>query len=264
MDEEVQTGISSGESQGGAVEQETTEAGSVPADETTEGTSDATAEKPEISQTKDSANEGEDVDLEGGSGEQTIPYSRFKEVNDRLKEAEQATRLLQKLQEDPDLASEFLRRSGVKSDGPEDPQLVQADKTLKEMGYLKVKEAISMAEDIVERKIAQREFVQKMLDLEKQYDGTGGAPKFIPEKVAEYMDKKGIPDPETAYEVMHKDELADYRAKQKKRGAYSEKGGQPRSTAGEDPDALLKKAKEGGNWEEYLLRAKGLSVPGRG
>jgi len=48
MEEEVQTGISSGESHESAVEQETTEAGSVPADETTEGTSDATAEKPEI------------------------------------------------------------------------------------------------------------------------------------------------------------------------------------------------------------------------
>ncbi|KKL45443.1 hypothetical protein LCGC14_2355660, partial [marine sediment metagenome] len=38
---------------------------------------------------KDVSKSGSSDDDQGGGGEQTIPYPRFKEVNDRLKAAEQ-------------------------------------------------------------------------------------------------------------------------------------------------------------------------------
>lgn len=248
MDDQVQAGSSAAE---GSVEpvESTTETGSAPVEQTTTGT----AEKPEITQ-KDVQGEGDEHAEKGG---EYIPKARFDEVYARMKEAEQARQLLEKLQQDPDLASEFLRRTTGKELPQVDPQMEQADKALRELGYVKSSDAANMVQNAVALELAKRDFVSKMQSLSDKYNGADGGPKFVPEEIAAYMDQTGITDPEKAYREKHLEELVDKTVKERKRGVYAEKGGQPRTTAGEDENALIREAQKSGDWTRIILNRLG-------
>lgn len=210
----------------------------------TKQTADTSVEAPEKAETTTEA------DVEGKVGEEgdepSIPYSRFKEVNDRLRDAEKRAQLLDALKTNPQLAEQFLRESG--NPVTTDPALGQADAAIKQLGYMKSSEVQTFVEDAILRHDAEKDFVSEMQRLEKSYDGTKGEPKFDPQEVAKFMDDNGISKPEVAYEVMNKDALADFRAKAKKKGVYSERPGQPMSSGDNDYEAKLEEAKRTGDW----------------
>lgn len=227
----------------------TAEVESAPTKQTTD-TSKKAPEKAEITPEETVEGEGE---------EEKVPYSRFKEVNDRLKEAERKSQLLDALKTNPQIAEQFLRESG--SAVQADPQLVEADKQLKNMGYAKMQDMQTYVRDEIVKHDAEKEFISSMKTLEGKYDGADGSPKFVPENVARYMDDKGINDPEVAYEVMNKDALADVRAKAKKKAVYSERPGQPMSSGDDDYEAKLEEAKRTKDWSKIITPR--LKIPSR-
>lgn len=217
----------------------TAEVESAPTKQTTD-TSKETPEKAKITEEETAEDEGDEK----------VPYSRFKEVNDRLKEAERRAQLLDKFKEDPQFAEQFLRESGKSVQT--DPALAEADKQLRSMGYVKAQELHTIVQDAIMRHDAEKEFISSMKTLEAKFDGSDGSPKFVPEDVARYMDEKGISDPEVAFEVMNKDALADVRAKAKKKSVYSERPGQPMSSGDDDYEAKLEEAKRTGDWTTII------------
>ena len=95
--------------------------------------------------------------------------------------------------------------------------------------------------------------------LESTYKGEDGMPKFVPEKVAEFMDyqrAKGndISDPETAYKLMNFDSIVDAKAKSQKSSAYSEKQAGGMNEVSDSRRAELEAAKKTGDWTSLLKK----------
>lgn len=185
----------------------------------------------------------------------SVPYDRFKEVNSKMKEYEQEALLFRQMRQNPELARAMLRNVDIQEP---DPVTAEADKKLREMGYVRA----SDVEEMISQEIGKREFVRefgsKMESLAQKYDGSDGLPKFDPEEIAEFIDEqkeKGVNlfDPETAYKVKYLDQLADAKAKAKRGTAYSEKPGKPMQSADlEDSDRLLREARETKDFTKYF------------
>jgi len=231
---------------------ETTAPESAPVEQTPEATSVSSPEKAEI--TPDESSESSKPEGEQKEGkveeEKTVPYDRFKEVNDRLKEAERAQRTLEALRKNPELARDVLP---LQEQEPVDPQVKAADEQLKKMGYMKSSEAEQIIQQTVDQRLAAKEFADNVMALEKKYDGSDGKPKFVVDDVLGYMDKFGMTDPEVAYEVKFKDQLADIRARERIGTPKTETPGQ--SSAGEPKnnlDALKEEARKTGDWTKVI------------
>ena len=95
-----------------------------------------------------------------------------------------------------------------------------------------------------------------MTTLAEKFNGADGSPKFVPEEIANYMDEKGISDPEVAYKAKYLDQLAEIKAKASRGTAFSEKPGQPMQTAsfGDDRSIEIAKAKESGDWSGFFQK----------
>lgn len=222
--------------------------------ETTTDTSTVENKQPktqsDISATS-AVNDGQTDGEDGGDSDvpKSVPYERFSQKVQELNEYKQKAELWDKLQKDPSLAESVLKMT-AKNAPQRDPVLERADEQLKSMRYVKaddVQQMIAVA-------FAQREFVTKMQDLAKVHDGSDGNPRFEYEKVANYMDKTGISDPEQAYKVMYLDNLADNKAKQKRGTPFTERQGAPMSSSTDSSKADLDDATQTGNWTDYLLK----------
>jgi len=180
----------------------------------------------------------------------SIPYERFEEVIRERNEAREKALLLDKLQQDPTIAQAFLKnvpREEV------DPVIAEADRKIQELGYVRKQDVALMIEQVIAEKEFIREFGNKLNSLSEKYNGSDGKPKFEPEEIVKFMDEYGIKDPEMAYELKYKEELADVRAKAKRGTAFSEKPGQPMQTVGDDDKArLIKEAQETGDWSKVF------------
>lgn len=228
----------------------------------------------DVSNTGENLTNAEATDGEGEKTPQHIPYDRFKEVNSERQylktQSEQLQAKVQEyeglfktLQERPEIASKFFQAAPVEQ---VDPRIKQADETLsKQLGYVKTDQVQSMVEDMLAQREAQTGFISKIGELEKKYDGSDGMPKFDGRAVAQFMDAEGVTNPETAYQLMNLDALAESRAakaKQKTQGTYSERPGQPMQTAGGDSyKSLLDKAKSGDSSALHqILRGQGDAI----
>jgi len=185
----------------------------------------------------------------------SVPYDRFKEVNSKMKEYEQDALLFRQMQQNPQLAQAVLKN--VRYEEP-DPMTTEADKKLREMGYVRSEDVSSMISDEIGRHEFIREFGSKMETLASKYTGADGLPKFDPEDMASYIDEQkargvNLFDPEMAYEIRYREELADARAKAKRGTVYSEKPGKPMQSVDlGDTDKLVREAKETGDWSKVF------------
>lgn len=232
-------------------EPETTGTDSAPVEQTPEDTSVSSPEKAEI--TPDESSEASKPEAKEGDAkaeeEKTVPYSRFQEKVRQAQELERKARLLDKLQQDPEFAKEVLQMQRE----PEDPQVKAADEQLKKMGYMKASEAQQIIQQTVDQRLAAKDFADKVMDLEKKYDGSDGKPKFVVDDVLGYMDTYGMTDPEVAYEVKFKDQLADIRAKERiSTPATETPGQQATSVPTNNREALLKEARETGDYTKVI------------
>jgi len=231
-------------------------------EETTSTTSTVGNNQPEVQpdNATSAVNDGQGESTDGqeihNEAPKSVPYERFSEKVNELKEAKQKAELWDKLQSNPELAESMLRLISQNQPKIQDPVLRQADQQLREMGYFPAQDVIKTVERLVDQKLnmtfAQREFVGKMQGLEKTYNGQDGNPKFDAQKVAHFMDKTGISDPEQAYKVMYLDNLTDNKAKQKRGTPFTERQGAPMSSNTDVKKADFENAKKSGDWESYL------------
>ncbi len=232
-------------------------------EQTTEGQTEETTEASEKTEiTQEGAEESteertEDSSLE--SEEKSVPYDRFKEVNDRAKEADRLEKQLVEYKAKAEMVDKF---TGAAEKAERSPELQKADDQLQDMKYVRE----DQVEAMIDSKVAKRELGNKFMGqvevLEKKYDGKDGSPKFVAEDVADFLDKKGYQPEEyisgkitleDAYMLMNSEGIVDAKVKQKRGTVPSEKPGQPMSSSGTTNKTDFDEAKKTGDWTQVLL-----------
>ena len=238
--------------------------GGEPQDAESTASSEATAEEqtPDTSKTaskKPSSGKTEIVSEEESEEGGKIPYDRFKQVNDekrameaQIKELQEKAEKFDRIRTDPSYAEGIASVGGV---AQRDPVVEQADKQLKEMGYVKAEEVAGLVDAKVNEQIEAARLAEKFLELESQHDGSDGAPKFEANEMFDYMTNNGTlgtVDPEVAYEIRYKDELADARAKEIKSTPHSETRGPSEQASGDDRASKLEAARKSGDFSDLM------------
>ncbi len=187
---------------------------------------------------------------ESASEDQMVPYSRFKEVNDKLKaESESKAEYERKLK-----AYEAKLQ-------PQDPKLAEVKQVLKELGFV-TKEEAEAARKQQEQDAA---LSQSLSRLEGKYDGKDGLPKFDRQQVVDFAIANGISDPEAAYRQMHFDKIIDWNVKNalsKTGGVKSEKSDGSGSQQAGLTDGDLKEAAGKGDKTALRTLLKRIASPG--
>lgn len=208
--------------------------------------SDTAAASPDSTQTTQSTEETQSGSESTSTEEKTsqsVPYERFKEVNDQYKQAQ--ARL------------DAIEKKMSESATPPDPQTLQVKQQLEqmlgEMGYVK--------KDQVEADLARREqdnaLKQELSRLEKSYDGKDGRPKFDRQKVVDFALQNGFGNPEAAYKAMHEKELIDWHVRQASdaaRGVKTEASDGSGSSQTSNDDLKAAVAKGDSNAKDLLLK----------
>lgn len=162
--------------------------------------------------------------------EKPVPYSRFREVNEKAKRAEELEQRIKELES----------KTAPREVDPQKEQIKEALKPiLDELGYVS-KEALERDKE--------DEFVKSELTrLENKYDGKDGRPKFDKNEVVKFAMSKRIGDLETAYEKLNFKELINWHVKEtiaKSRGIKTESS-DGSGTSAISNDDLKEAAKKG-------------------
>ncbi len=224
---------------------------SAPVEESTVDNSMETSEKTQITQEggQDMSEQSEGQESQDES-QKAVPYDRFKEVNDKARDLEQKMAQIE---------AERLEKEKLANLSPEqqvqEEQAKKAREALKKLGVITQEDL----QQIQQQEAAKNMFISEMNRLESTYKGEDGMPKFVPEKVAEFMDNqraKGndISDPETAYKLMNFDAIVDAKAKSQKSSAYSEKQAGGMNEVSDARRAELEAAKKTGDWASLLKK----------
>lgn len=157
-------------------------------------TSDVSSDVEETAQGSEESSSAEGTE----ESEKSVPYSRFREVNEKAKRAEELERRVQELEQNRNQSGEG---------NPQKEQIKEALKPiLDELGYVS-KEALERDKE--------DEFVKSELTrLEGKYDGKDGRPKFDRNDVVKYAMEKRIGDLEAAYQKKHFQELINWHVKE--------------------------------------------------
>jgi len=158
--------------------------------------------------TQDQAQTAESADVADPEN-QAVPYSRFKEVNEELKNNRGTVEQLQKKL--GELESRFAPQQQV------NPQVEQVKQQLKDLGFIDRSEVDRMNQQQQEN----MRIASQLEKLEGQYDGKDGRPKFDRKSVVEFALSQGIGNPETAYKALHEKDLMNWHIQQ----AISKSGG---------------------------------------
>jgi len=198
---------------------------------------------------EEKANTVEETTGESKDSDQSIPYSRFSEVINERNEYKAKAELLDKIQSDPQFASQLLNKAD-----PNAPvsQEAQAKQTLRRLGIPDDKSVKGMIQEAIRQERVYREIDAKVEQLQKEWNGKDGKPLFNVDEIVEYGNKTGVYDPEAAFKLIHEKELADFYSKQGKSGIKTERQGKPVQNVGRDDEALRKEAIASGDWTRYL------------
>jgi len=159
-----------------------------------------------------------------------VPYSRFREVNEKAKQFEA------KLKEVEERMTKFSQPAT-----PQDPQAELVKKTLKEYGFLSKEEFDSALNERETRLREDNQVQQELSRLEDRYNGKDGLPKFDRRKVVEFAINRRIADPEVAYKALYEKEYLNWHiqnASNKSQGIKTESsdgsGGKPAGVSDKD------------------------------
>lgn len=128
----------------------------------------------------------------------TVPYERFKEVNERVKVISS-------------LETKIAELEGRLKPAPEvNPQAEQVRQQLKDLGFV--------SRDDVAKELKQREedsrVEQELSRLEKDWNGQNGKPKFDRKEVIRYCLENGIGNPEVGFKAMKEQDLINFHVQQ--------------------------------------------------
>lgn len=245
--------------------EQTTEMGSAPIEQTNTEGIDAgieTSGKTEISNNEGSMPESE----------KPIPYSRFKDVNEKYKATTQELQaykekaeLLDRLQSDPELARSVLKNFKPETVKEASPEVSRAMEVLREHGFITKDEMLSQLQEIQQTQQQEQmnsriveSFKTQINELGKKYDGSDGGPAFDAEKVATFFDNNGIiwkddgtPDAEAGYFLLNRDAIIDAQAKKVRSTSFSERGTSATAQPN-DPSGIIGNAKKTGDFSSVF------------
>jgi hypothetical protein len=187
----------------------------------------------EGAETTESSDATESTESKKNLEEQVVPYSRFKEVNEKAKRAEELEARLKELE------------SKAAPKVEEDEQTKQVKETLKNLGFVS-------KEELEVQKRQEREDVEldkKLTQLETKYSGADGKPKFTRQEIFDFYQSSGriSSDPEVLYKQKYEKELTDWSIQQaltKTKGTKSE-ASDGTGSAGTGSDDLRSAAMQG-------------------
>lgn len=196
-----------------------------------------TTASPSSDQTTQAPTTGVASTTDGGDEGKTVPYDRFKEVNEKYRQTEEKIK---------ELESRLNQNSQPPTPkAPTDPNEAKVKEVLKNYGFVSQEDVQAEINRLREDQVLE----QKLSQLEKSYSGTDGRPKFDRQKIVEYAINNGIPDPELAYKALHEQELLNWHIEQastKQAGVKTESSdGSGSKTAGSSNDELMQKAMSG-------------------
>ncbi|RMD68420.1 MAG: hypothetical protein D6822_07005 [Cyanobacteria bacterium J149] len=194
-----------------------------------------------VSPNSEQTTQGQELEQASGSNEsnevKTVPYERFKEVNEKYRQTEEKIKELE-----AKLEQAFSQPA---SQEPVDPNEAVVKETLKKYGFVSQEDV--QAE--INRLREDQALEQTLSQLEKTYNGKDGRPKFDRQKVVEYAVNNAIPDPELAYKALYEKELLNWhieQASKKQTGVKAESSdGSGSKPIGASNDELMQKAMSG-------------------
>jgi len=170
-----------------------------------------------------------------------VPYSRFKEVNERSKQYEA------KLKEVEDRLAAMDKRTTPPTNV--DPQEQQVKTMLNQYGYLSRDEFQAELDKREQRLREDTQVAQELARLEQKYDGKNGLPKFDRQKVVNFALERRLADPEVAYKTLFEKEYLNWHiqhAGDKSKGVKTESSdGSGASSAGPANEDLMSEAMNG-------------------
>lgn len=204
-----------------------------------------------VEETTDTSSEVEQtaVDSEQETQEETVqsasvPYERFKEVNDTLKAMRDELAEMK-----TGLASSQTSQSQVQE--PIDPAQ-RAQEELIEKQFKQVADKLGyVSQDKLLQKERDQILEQTFTKLESQLNGSDGRPKFERQAVIDYALKNRISDPEVAYKLMNEAQLDNWKIEQAIKGkgitlkTETSNGSGSQSAQGASMDVLKAKAAAG-------------------
>ena len=216
---------------------------SAPVEESTADTSNESSEKTQIP--------AEDVQsTDSPVKNQSIPYERFSEVNEKAKKYEAELAELRAKQEEAQRLADMTPDERVQQE-----QLEVAKETLKKLGFVTKEEQ----QKIMQEEKAANMFVSECNRLEGKYDGKDGFPPFKAQEVAAFMDdlaKTGqfVSDPETAYKLKYLDQIAEAKAKSQRSSTYSEKQQGGMNQVDDQRSSELEASQKTGDFATFLKK----------
>lgn len=209
-------------------------------DTTTGGDSSSTQKTPAVNDTTQDTSGTQTV------GDKTVPYDRFKEVNDNFRRTQDELKAIRQGQES-------MQQQFVKSNQPQQPaEVQQAREQLKGL----LKDIAPELGFINKQELEQREQINEVARTEsslgEKYNGKNGLPKYDAQKVREYALANGYTNAkhlEVAYKQMHEAEIMNARiqaALTQNKGVRSElSNGTGSANAGVSDADLMKAAQSG-------------------
>lgn len=164
----------------------------------------------------------------------TIPYDRFKEVNDKLGDTSATVEELNRK------IRELETRTAPQAPA-QDPSIEQAKEQIKALGFITKEEQ----EQSVKQQQADVQLERELSRLENSFSGEDGSPKFSRKEVIAFAIEKGISNPEIAFKAMKEKEILDWQIKQaltKSKGIKTESSDGSGSSQTGTTDADLKEA----------------------
>lgn len=216
---------------------------SAPVEEVAVDTSEESSEKTPNTQE-------ETQSTEGPVKNQSIPYDRFSEVNEKAKKYEAELKELRAKQEEAERLANLSPDERVQQE-----QLEVAKETLKKLGFVTREEQ----QKIMQEEKAANMFVSECNRLEGKYNGKDGFPAFKAREVAAYMDELAqtgqfVSDPETAYKLKYLDQIAEAKAKSQRSSTYSEKQQGGMNQVDDQRQSELEASQKTGDFATFLKK----------
>lgn len=216
---------------------------SAPVEEVAVDTSEESSEKTPNTQE-------ETQSTEGPVKNQSIPYDRFSEVNEKAKKYEAELKELRAKQEEAERLANLSPDERVQQE-----QLEVAKETLKKLGFVTREEQ----QKIMQEEKAANMFVSECNRLEGKYNGKDGFPAFKAQEVAAYMDELAqtgqfVSDPETAYKLKYLDQIAEAKAKSQRSSTYSEKQQGGMNQVDDQRQSELEASQKTGDFATFLKK----------
>lgn len=213
-----------------------------------------TAGDSSISQQTSSDATAQDNTDAGASTEdpKTVPYDRFKEVNDTLKMTKQEIAEMRAMMEQ-------RNQNQIKEQVPqEDPTIAQAKAQLKQLLKEVAPELGFVSQEELVRKERDQRLESTLSRLEKEWDGSKDpALKFSRQEVIDFALKRGIGDPESAFKILKEKEFMNYHirnAQSKTQGIKTEgSDGSGSANAGATNDDLMSAIRKGDKNARMML-----------